>query len=70
MQKVYIRPIALADSPQSEEGEAIRLGGGLVYAGRFALIVRDGARVVSRRRFSVPEVSRAFGALPDRKSVV
>ncbi|ABD26281.1 Dihydropteroate synthase [Novosphingobium aromaticivorans DSM 12444] len=65
MLKVYIRPIALADSPQSEEGEAIRLGGGLVYASRFALIVRDGARVVSRRRFSVPEVSRAFGALPD-----
>ena len=39
--KLYIRPIALADSPQSEEGEAVRLGGAMVWASRFALIVRE-----------------------------
>ena len=33
----YLRPIALAESPQSEEGEAVRLAGGMVYASRFAL---------------------------------
>lgn len=63
--KVYIRPIALADSPQSEEGEVIRLGGGLVYASRFALIVRDGGKVVSRRRFGTADVQTSIAGLPD-----
>lgn len=62
---VYIRPIALAESPQSEEGEAIRLGGGLVYASRFALIVREGGKVLSRQRLGVAELPRAISALPD-----
>ena len=26
MSQLYLRPIGLADSPQSEEGEAVRLG--------------------------------------------
>jgi dihydropteroate synthase len=52
----YLRPIALAESPQSEEGEAIRLAGGMTYASRFALIERQGGRVVSRRRVSAPDV--------------
>ncbi len=52
---VYLRPIALADSPQSEEGEAVRLAGGLAYASRFALIRREGGKVVERRRFGVAE---------------
>jgi dihydropteroate synthase len=41
VQKLYIRPITFAESPQSEEGEAVRLAGGLVYASRFALLVRE-----------------------------
>lgn len=61
----YLRPIALCDSPQSEEGEAIRLAGGLVYASRFALIVRDGGKIVSRSRYSVPELKAALASLPD-----
>ena len=65
MPTVYIRPIALSDSPQSEEGEAIRLGGGLVYASRFALIVRDGGKVTSRRRFGSADLPAAIGSLPD-----
>ncbi|MDT0508182.1 dihydropteroate synthase [Novosphingobium sp. MMS21-SN21R] len=65
MQTVYIRPIALAESPQSEEGEAIRLGGGLVYASRFALIVRQGGKVVSRQRIGVGEMPAALATLPD-----
>lgn len=65
MQSVYIRPIALADSPQSEECEAIRLGGGLVYASRFALIVREGGKVVSRRRSGTADIQAGIAALSD-----
>ncbi|HQV04049.1 MULTISPECIES: dihydropteroate synthase [unclassified Novosphingobium] len=61
----YLHPIALAGSPQSEEGEAIRLAGGLVYASRFALIERSGGKVTARRRFSVPELRAALSDLPD-----
>lgn len=65
MQTIYIRPIALVDSPQAEEGEAIRLGGGMVYASRFALILRDGGKVVSRQRLGMAELSAALARLPD-----
>ena len=64
-EQIYIRPIALADSPQSEEGAAIRLGGGLAYASRFALIHRRDGQVVARRRLGMREVTAAIAALPD-----
>ena len=60
----YIRPIALADSPQSEEGEAIRLAGGLAYASRFAVIRREDGRVVSRDRLSVVQVGERLSDWP------
>jgi len=68
MTQLYLRPIALAESPQSEEGEAIRLAGGLAYASRFALIERDGGKVVSRRRFSARELEAALPTLPEEVS--
>ena len=61
----YLRPIALADSPQSDEGDALRLAGGLVYASRFALITRDGGKVTARARYSLAELRTALPALPD-----
>lgn len=61
----YLRPIALVESPQSEDGEAIALAGGLVYASRFALIERGDGRVTDRRRFSVPELLAALPVLSD-----
>lgn len=61
---LYLRPIALADSPQSEDGEAVRLAGGLVYASRFAMIRRRNGRIVERLRLSVPQVRVALGLLP------
>ncbi len=64
-QTLYLRPIALCNSPQSEEGDALRLAGGLVYASRFALIERQDGKIVSRRRFSVPELRAALPDLPD-----
>ena len=61
----YLRPIALTDSPQSEDGDALRLAGGLVYASRFALIARDGGKVTARSRYSLPELRAALPGLPD-----
>jgi len=61
--RVYIHPIAQALSPQSEEGAAIRLGGSLAHASRFALVVRDGAKVIERRAFGVGEADAVLGSL-------
>lgn len=52
----YLRPIALAESPQSEEGGAIRLAGGLVWASRFAVIAREQGKVVTRELYSAAEL--------------
>lgn len=60
----YLRPIALAESPQSEDGEALRLAGGLTYASRFAVIAREGGRVVGRERYSLAELRAVLGDLP------
>lgn len=65
-QSLYLRPIALADSPQSEEGDAVRLAGGLVYASRFAVIVREDGRIVSRERYGVHELEAALPRLPEK----
>ena len=62
---IYIRPIALADSPQSALGAAIRLGGGLVYASRFALIERREGKVTARQNLGAGEMPAATAALPD-----
>ncbi len=63
--RVYIRPIALAESPQSEEGDAVRLGGSMTWASRFALIRRQDGEVLSRERLSAGEVPKAIARLPD-----
>jgi dihydropteroate synthase len=63
-QSFYIRPIALAESPQSEEGEAMRLAGGMVYASRFALIVRENGKIISRDRVSAAAMPDALLRLP------
>ncbi len=64
-QNLYIRPISLADSPQSDEGAAIRLGGGLAWASRFAVLVREGGRVVSRQVVSGQDLQSALANLPE-----
>ncbi|MGN6499703.1 MAG: dihydropteroate synthase [Tsuneonella sp.] len=64
--RIYIRPIGLAESPQSEEGDAIRLAGGMVYAHRFAVILRRDARVAERWRCTPDTMAEVLGRLPDR----
>jgi len=60
----YLCPTGLAPSPQAEDGDALRLAGGLVYASRFALIARENGRIVSRTRFSMRELEAALPGLP------
>ena len=65
MAHLYIHPIGLCASPQSEEGECIRLGGSMVYAHRFALVVRDGAKVMMRHRVAASAITDELSRLPD-----
>ena len=67
--QVYLRPIAFADSPQSEEGEAVRLAGGMTYASRFALLVRRNGKVIVRQRVAASGVQKALGELPAALSI-
>ncbi|MEL7689281.1 dihydropteroate synthase [Citromicrobium bathyomarinum] len=64
-EQVYIRPIGFAPGPQSEEGDAVRLAGGLVYASRFAVILRKDGRVVGRWRASPESIAQVLGQLPE-----
>ena len=62
---VYIRPTGFTPGPQCEEGDAIRLAGGMVYAHRFAVIVRQDRQVVQRRMCSADAMAQVLGELPD-----
>ena len=62
--RYYLRPLTLAESPQAEEGAALRLGGGLAYASRFALIEASDGVVTGRRLYSTPELEAALPGLP------
>ncbi|MEM9501555.1 MAG: dihydropteroate synthase [Pseudomonadota bacterium] len=61
----YLHPIAFASGPQLEDGAAIRLGGSMVYASRFALVVRENGGVSSRRLFGVWEAESVFDEIAD-----
>ncbi|MBX7513250.1 dihydropteroate synthase [Qipengyuania sp. GH38] len=63
--RVYIRPVGFAPGPQSEHGNAIRLAGTMVYASRFAVILRRDGEVVERLLASVDTIDDVLGALPD-----
>ena len=66
---VYIRPIGFVPGPQAEEGDAIRLAGSMVYAHRFAVILRrfgeNGGQVAERWTCSPEHIAQVLGELPD-----
>ena len=62
---VYIRPIGFVPGPQSEHGDAIRLGGSMVYASRFAVILRRDGTVVERWLTGVESIADTLASLPD-----
>lgn len=45
---VYLHPLTLVSGPQAVDGAAVRLGGSMVYAREFALIVREAGAVLER----------------------
>ena len=62
---VYIRPIGFVPGPQSEEGDAIRLAGGMVYAHRFAVILRNDGQVTQRWTCSPATFEDVLEQLPE-----
>ena len=62
---VYVRPFGLVPSPQCEHGDAIRLAGGMVYASRFAIVVRRAGAVAERTVATTRTIAGVLGALPD-----
>ena len=63
--KVYIRPIGFAPGPQHEDGDAIRLAGGMVHASRFAVMLRRDGAVVERWLATPASIGAVLGELPD-----
>ncbi len=55
--RIYLHPIGFASGPQAEDGAAIRLAGSMVYASRFALVVRESGQVTHRRVFGTAEAA-------------
>ncbi|RDC60539.1 Dihydropteroate synthase [Alteripontixanthobacter maritimus] len=66
---IYVQPIGLTGGPQSEEGDAIRLGGTMVHAHRFAVILRQDGRVTRRWRCTPAGIGAVLGELPDSVAV-
>lgn len=66
---IYIHPLTLAPGPQAVEGAAVRLGGGMVYAREFALVLRDGRaveeRITGTRDVIEGALARLSGALAE-----
>ena len=65
IQQVYLRPLAFVPGPQSEHGNAVRLAGGMVYAARFAVILRRDGQVVERWLAAPDGMAELLGRLPD-----
>ncbi|MFN2100118.1 dihydropteroate synthase [Altererythrobacter sp. MF3-039] len=63
--RVYIQPIGLTPSPQSEEGECIRLAGGMVYAHRFAVMLARDGEAIERWRATPDTIAEVLAQLPD-----
>ncbi len=65
MDRLYIRPIGCVASPQSVDGDAVRLAGGRVYAHRFAVILRRDGEIVQRDLVTPATIDMALARLPD-----
>ncbi len=62
-QQIYLQPIALVTGPQAVEGDAVRLGGSMVWAHRFAVVVRDGGTVTERIICGPREMAGVLGGI-------
>jgi len=66
--RLYIRPIAMAASPQALSGtgggDTVRLAGGMAWASHLALILREGPRVTQRHVVTPAGMAAALADLP------
>ncbi|TWJ09572.1 dihydropteroate synthase [Altererythrobacter ishigakiensis] len=62
--RIYIRPIGFAPGPQHEGGKTIRLAGGMVYAHRFAVILRQDGKVTGRWMCDTDTIGEVLAGLP------
>lgn len=62
--QIYIRPVGFAPGPQCEHGNAVRLAGGMVYASRFAVILRRDGAVAERWLAGPDTIAELLGGLP------
>jgi dihydropteroate synthase len=62
--RVYVRPVGLAESPQTFDGATIRLGHSLVWCHLLALESFQGGRLVARQVVPVDRFADALNALP------
>jgi dihydropteroate synthase len=62
-QQIYLQPIALVTGPQAVEGDAVRLGGSMAWAHRFAVVVRDGDTVTERIICGPREMAGVLGGI-------
>ncbi|WP_296718156.1 dihydropteroate synthase [Erythrobacter sp.] len=62
---VYLHPITLVSGPQAVEGDAVRLGGSMVYAREFALVLRDETGAATRIVTTAAGMPEAIARLPD-----
>ena len=63
--RIYIRPIGVVPGPQSEHGNAIRLAGTMVYASRFAVVLRRDGDIAERWLAAPDTMASVLGQLPD-----
>ena len=63
--KIYVRPIGLAENPQSYNGATIRLGNSLVWCHQLALEFTENGRIAERRLVSVADWDTALSDLSD-----
>ena len=62
--RVYIRPLGFALGPQHEYGKTIRLAGGMVYAHRFAVILRQDGKATGRWMCDTDTIGEVLAGLP------
>lgn len=62
---LYLRPIGIAESPQSHNGDTIRLGNSLVWCHLLALEFTENGRLTQRRLVHIADWAQALGDLPD-----
>ena len=63
--RIYIRPLTFVPGPQSVEGDALRIAGGMVFAREFAVSIRRDGAISERHLLTRAGVEDLLSSLPD-----